>query len=204
MCQSSALIWCMQVFLHVSRRAAMEAAEERKHAAADSDQPSVCYESLRCKPDRQRQCVAPCQILASLQGCCAAQMPQQRVLVAQGVNVQPLANGVPDDDDDEVLSEAEAEQHALLQPQPAPQPGAEPELPPVALDPAFEHSGANIRRWHCLDCHCHATKRSLAACASRMQLEKAVCFQLGQRMLGCLQACWLGRCSTGGDSGRCS
>jgi hypothetical protein len=78
-------------------------------------------------------------------------MPQQRVLVAQGVDVQPLADGMPDDDEDDVLSEEEAEQHALLQPQPAPQPGAEPELPPVASDPAFEHSGADS----CLWCYSH-------------------------------------------------
>lgn len=77
-------------------------------------------------------------------------MPEQRVHVAQGIDSQPLADGLADDaDDDDVLSEEEAEQHALLQPQPAPQPGSEPELPPVASDPAFEHSGADSLGWHC-------------------------------------------------------
>lgn len=52
----------------------------------------------------------------------------------------PLDRNAADDEDD-FLSQEEAEQHALLQPQPAPRPGAEPELPPVASDPAFEHSG---------------------------------------------------------------
>lgn len=52
-----------------------------------------------------------------------------------------MADGV----EDEVLSEEEDEQHALLQPQPTPRPGEEPDLPPVAADPAFEHSGGCLK-----------------------------------------------------------
>jgi hypothetical protein len=132
----------MQVFLHVSRRAAMEAAEERKHAATDSNQTSVCSYPVYSDSLATMIALHCSAMLYNMKGFVQRSRFKHHVLAGQGVDAQPLADGVPDDDDDDVLSEEEAEQHALLQPQPAPQPGGEPELPPVASDPAFEHSGA--------------------------------------------------------------